>query len=66
MTLGQLGSADDLRSGDFGAHAVGGVEFRLGRFGLFGEVQPVYLVGEDYAGEDAYYLRTRTRLNSHF
>lgn len=39
---------------------------RLGWLGVFGEVQPVYRLEQDYTLEDAYYLRTRAGLNIHF
>jgi len=62
----QLASVDDLQDGVFGAHAVAGAEFRLARFGLFGELQPGYMLGEDFSDEDAYYLRAKGGVNFHF
>ena len=51
----------DVQDGPFGAHVVGGGELRLGRFGVFGEVQPGLLF-EDF---DTYF-RARAGVNLHF
>lgn len=51
----------DVRNGPFGAHAVGGGEFRIGRLGVFGEVQPGLLIN----GFDPY-IRARAGVNLHF
>jgi hypothetical protein len=63
----QAGAVESaLESGTLGAHAVAGAEVRLGWFGVFGEVQPVYRLGQGFTLEDTYYLRTRAGLNLHF
>ena len=51
----------DVRNGPFGAHAVGGGELRIGRLGVFGEVQPGLLIN----GFDPY-VRARAGVNLHF
>ena len=51
----------DVRNGPFGAHAVGGGELRIGRLGVFGEVQPGILIN----GFDPY-IRARAGVNLHF
>ena len=61
----QTGFDAALRAGVFGAHAVAGAEARLGPFGVFGEVQPVYRLGQA-TFQDGAYLRTRAGLNLHF
>lgn len=60
----QAGGA--LEASNLGAHAVAGAEVRLGWFGVFGEIQPVYRLEPDYSLGDDYYLRTRMGLNLHF
>ncbi len=57
---------DSLEQGDLAVHALAGLEFRLGRFGLFAEALPSYVLGEDFSDSDAYYLRARGGLNFHF
>ncbi len=52
---------DNIDNGPFGLHAVGGGELRLGRFGVFGEVQPGVLI-EDFDT----YIRARAGVNLHF
>jgi hypothetical protein len=67
LTTLQTGGVEDaLQAGVLGAHAVAGAELRLGCFGLFGELQPVYRLGEGFALSDSYFLRTRAGLNIHF
>ena len=51
----------DIGNGPFGAHAVGGGELRIGRLGVFGEVQPGVLID----GFDPY-IRARAGVNLHF
>lgn len=59
--LEQPSGINDVTNGPFGAHAVGGGELRIGRLGVFGEVQPgVLLDGFDF------YLRARAGVNLHF
>lgn len=55
---------DGVDDGPFGVHVVGGGELRLGRFGVFGEVQPGVLL-EDIEDFDTY-LRARAGVNLHF
>ncbi len=62
----QPDGVDDLEDADLVAHALAGLEFRLGRFGLFAEALPSYVLGEDFSDSDAYYLRARGGLNFHF
>jgi len=62
----QPDGVDDLEDADLAAHALAGLEFRLGRFGLFAEALPSYVLGEDFSDGDAYYLRARGGLNFHF
>ena len=57
---------DSLEQGDLAVHALAGLEFRLGRFGLFAEALPSYVVGEDTGDSDSYFLRARGGLNFHF
>lgn len=57
---------DSLEQGNLAAHVLAGLEFRLGRFGLFAEALPSYALGEDFSDSDAYYLRARGGLNFHF
>lgn len=70
--LTQLGDVSTLQTdgalapGNLGAHGVLGAELRLGWFGAFGEIQPVYRLEGDYSLGDDYYLRTRMGLNLHF
>ena len=52
---------DNIDNGPFGVHAVGGGELRLGRFGVFGEVQPGVLL-ESFDT----YIRARAGVNLHF
>lgn len=52
---------DNIDDGPFGLHVVGGGELRLGRFGVFGEVQPGVLL-EDFDT----YIRARAGVNLHF
>lgn len=59
-------SLDDVRRAPLAAHAVAGAEVRFGRFGLFAEAQPSYLVGQNPSSRDAYYLRGRGGINFHF
>ena len=61
---GDFGTA--LESGVFGAHAVLGAEVRLSLLGLFGEIQPVYRLGQDGLDRDSAFLRTRAGINIHF
>ena len=62
----QTGFDAALQAGVFGAHAVAGAEARLGPFGVFGEVQPVYRLGQNATLQGGTYLRTRAGLNLHF
>lgn len=62
----QPNGVDDLEDADLAAHVLAGLEFRLGRFGLFAEALPSYVLGEDFSDSDAYYLRARGGLNFHF
>ena len=62
----QTGFENALQAGVFGAHAVAGAEARLGPFGVFGEIQPVYRLGQGSTLQDGTYLRTRAGLNLHF
>ena len=57
----QPDAIEDVQNGPFGAHVVGGGELRLGRFGVFGEVQPGLLF-EDFDT----YIRARAGVNLHF
>lgn len=61
-----LQTGEALQASNLGAHAVAGAEVRLGWFGVFGEIQPVYRLEPDYSLGDDYYLRTRMGLNLHF
>ena len=47
-------------------HVLGGAELRLGTFGLFAELVPSYLVGQDFADSSAYFVRLRGGVNVHF
>ena len=62
----QPDSVSDLEAADLVAHALGGVEFRLGRFGLFAEALPSYIIGNDPSERTSYYLRARSGVNFHF
>lgn len=62
----QPNSVADLDDADLVAHALAGLEFRLGRFGLFAETLPSYIVGRDFSNRNAYYLRARSGINFHF
>lgn len=62
----QPDAVNDLEEADLAAHALGGVEFRLGRFGLFAEALPSYLIGNEFAERTSYYLRARSGVNFHF
>ena len=66
ITTQQTGFGAALQAGVFGAHAVAGAEARLGPFGVFGEVQPVYQLGQGFTTQGNPYLRTRAGLNLHF
>ena len=55
------GSARDVRESRFGLHAVGGGELRVGALGIFGEVQPGFLLEPS---EGAF--ETRVGVNLHF
>ena len=66
ITTQQTGFENALQAGVFGAHAVAGAEARLGPFGVFGEIQPVYRLGQNLTLQGGYYLRTRAGLNLHF
>ena len=55
------GSVQDVRESRFGLHAVGGGEVRIGALGVFGEVQPGFLL-EPAAGT----FETRVGVNLHF
>ncbi len=66
ITAQQTGFSTALQAGVFGAHAVAGAEARLGPFGIFGEVQPVYRLGQGFTVQSNPYLRTRAGLNLHF
>ena len=57
----QPDSIDDVRNQPLGLHVVGGGELRLGRFGVFGEVQPGLLL----ENRDTY-VRARAGVNLHF
>lgn len=59
-------SVDDLGDANLVAHALAGLEFRLGHFGLFAEALPSYILGEDFSNRNAYYLRARSGVNFHF
>ncbi len=62
----QPDAARDFEDADLVAHALAGLEFRLGRFGLFAEALPSYVLGNSFSGSDAYYLRARSGINFHF
>ncbi len=62
----RVGFENALQAGVFGAHAVAGAEVRLGPFGAFGEIQPVYRLGQGATVRDGTYFRTRAGLNIHF
>ncbi len=62
----QPSSVSELSNGRLVAHVLGGLEFRLGGFGLFGELLPSYFVGEDFASRSAYFVRLRGGVNFHF
>jgi hypothetical protein len=62
----QPNSVDDLENANLVAHALAGLEFRLGRFGLFAEALPSYIIGQDFSNRNAYYLRARSGINFHF
>lgn len=62
----QPDAVDDLRDADLAAHVLAGLEFRLGRFGVFAEALPSYVLGEDTGDSDSYFFRTRGGLNFHF
>lgn len=47
-------------------HVLGGAELRLSNFGLFAEIVPSYLVGQDFADSSAYFVRLRGGVNVHF
>lgn len=47
-------------------HALGGIEFRLSTFGLFAELLPSYLIGQDFTDSSAYFVRLRGGVNVHF
>ena len=47
-------------------HVLGGAELRLSNFGLFAEITPGYLVGQDFADSSAYFVRLRGGVNVHF
>lgn len=66
LSTQQTGLDNALQAGVFSAHAVAGAEARLGPFGVFGEVQPVYRLGQGLTVQDTYYLRTRAGFNLHF
>ena len=66
ITTQQTGFENALQAGAFGAHAVAGAEARLGPFGVFGEIQPVYRLGQGLTLQDDYFLRSRAGLNLHF
>jgi hypothetical protein len=63
---GQPNSVDDFRDVALVAHALAGLEFRLGHFGLFAEALPSYILGQDFSNRNAYYLRARSGINFHF
>ncbi len=58
--------SSSLEGADLIAHALGGLEFRLGSFGVFGEVLPSYFVGNDFSDSSSYYVRLRGGVNFHF
>ena len=62
----QPDAVDDFKNADLAAHALAGLEFRLGRFGLFAEALPSYALGDDFRNSDSYYLRARSGVNFHF
>ena len=62
----QPDAISDFRDADLAAHALAGLEFRLGRFGLFAEALPSYTLGDDFRDSDSYYLRARSGVNFHF
>ncbi len=62
----QPDAVSDLEEADLVAHALAGLEFRLGRFGLFAEALPSYVVGRDFSDRNSYYLRARSGVNFHF
>ncbi len=62
----QPNSVDDLGDANLVAHALAGLELRLGHFGLFAEALPSYILGEDFSNRNAYYLRARSGVNFHF
>ena len=66
ITTQQTGFETALQAGVFGVHAVAGAEARLGPFGVFGEVQPVSRLGQNFTLQGGYYLRSRAGLNLHF
>ncbi len=47
-------------------HVLGGAELRLSNFGLFAEIVPSYLVGQDFTDSSAYFVRLRGGVNVHF
>lgn len=47
-------------------HVLGGAELRLSNFGLFAEIVPSYLIGQDFADSSAYFVRLRGGVNVHF
>jgi hypothetical protein len=63
---GVPGSLAELSAAPLGAHAVAGAEFRFGRFGLFAEALPGYVLGGDPSSPSAYYVRARGGVNLHF
>ena len=54
-------SIEDARASRFGVHAIGGGELRVGSLGIFGEVQPGFLL-EPSEGT----FQTRVGVNLHF
>ena len=62
----QPSSVDDFGDADLVAHALAGLELRLGHFGLFAEALPSYIIGQDFNSRSAYYLRARSGINFHF
>ncbi len=48
------------------AHVLGGLELRLGSFGVFGELLPSYKIGSDFTSSGAYFVRLRGGVNLHF
>ena len=62
----QPSSLSEFRNARLVAHVPLGAEFRLGSFGVFGELLPSYFVGDDFTSRSAYFVRLRGGVNFHF